>query len=135
MGEVSSPAVRLYHITSDSEWRQALTTGEYRPAAFAREQFIHCSYAAQVSGVANRLFRNVAALLLLEIDRASLSCPVVDENLEGGTQLFPHVYGPLPVSAVRAVHPFPCGADGTFALPAALVPHLTSAESSRSDTP
>jgi uncharacterized protein (DUF952 family) len=33
---------------------------------------------------------------------------------------FPHVYGPIPVSAVLAEHEFPPEPDGTFRLPRAL---------------
>lgn len=105
----------LFHITTAGEWNAALTAGEYRPRGFAREGFIHCSYADQVQGVANRLFNGADDLVLLEIDTARLGCRIVDENLEGGSQLFPHVYGPLPVGAVLNVHPFPCEADGSFA--------------------
>ena len=64
--------------------------------------------------VANRRFPGRADLMLMEIDRTRLACDVVDENLEGGTDLFPHIYGRLPMSAVVQVHPFPCGADGRF---------------------
>ncbi len=107
-------AVRLFHITSKEEWRAAQVSGEYQPRAYSREGFIHCSYAGQVLYTANRIFKGVNDLVLLEIETAHLTCAVVDENLEGGTELFPHVYGPLPVSAVRTVHPLPCDADGTF---------------------
>ena len=29
--------------------------------------------------------------------------PVVAENLEGGEELFPHIYGPIPITAVTEV--------------------------------
>ena len=106
--------MRLFHITSRSEWEDAQASGEYRPRDFAREQFIHCSYSRQVVPVANRFYRGVRDLVLLEIEPAGLACRVIEENLEGGSEQFPHVYGPLPVSAVAAVHAFPCDAEGTF---------------------
>ena len=105
----------LFHITARDDWDAAVRDGAYRPPAFGREGFIHCSHAGQVQGVANRIFRGRHDLVLLEIDAARLICPVVEENLEGGVELFPHIYGPLPVGAVTAVHPFPCEADGSFA--------------------
>jgi uncharacterized protein (DUF952 family) len=104
----------IYHITSAWEAATARRSGTYVPAAFDADGFIHCSYEHQVHDVANRRFAGRSDLVLLEIDRARLTCDVVDENLEGGTDLFPHVYGPLPMSAVVRVHQFPCGADGGF---------------------
>jgi len=106
----------LFHITSGEELRDARAAGVYRPAAFAREGFIHCSYRRQVVPVANRLFRGRQGLVLLEIDPAQVPSPIVDENLEGGAELFPHIYGPLPLTAVVRVHTFRCGDDGRFEL-------------------
>jgi uncharacterized protein (DUF952 family) len=91
-----------------------MRTGEYRPGGFAREGFIHCSQRAQVVAVANRIFHGRTDLVLLEIDRTALTCPVIEENLEGGTELFPHIYGPLPMTAVARVYSFPCREDGSF---------------------
>jgi uncharacterized protein (DUF952 family) len=99
--------VKLFHITTRDEFEAARASGEdYRPAAFAREGFIHCSYGHQVEATAARHFTGRTGLVLLEIDRNALTWPVVDENLSGGVELFPHVYGPLPITAVTAVHPF-----------------------------
>ena len=106
----------LLHITSDEEWRDALQSGVYRPKGFAREGFVHCSHLGQVLGVANRLFRNINGLVLLQIDPAKLTVPVREENLEGGTEQYPHVYGPLSATAVVAAYAFPWRPDG-FALP------------------
>jgi uncharacterized protein (DUF952 family) len=111
---------RLFHITTAAEADAARVSGEYRPAAFAREGFIHCSYARQVAATANRIFRGRTDLVLLEIDATRLTSPVVVENLEGGAELYPHIYGPLPIAAVRRVHRFPASSDGTFTLPAEL---------------
>jgi len=107
----------IYHITSADEAAAAVRSGTYAPAAFDADGFIHCSYPWQVLDVANRRFAGRANLVLMEIDRAKLACEVIDENLEGGADLFPHIYGRLPIAAVVQVHPFPCGAAGQFDLP------------------
>jgi uncharacterized protein (DUF952 family) len=112
---------RLFHITTRAEIDAARTAGEYRPGGFAREGFIHCSYGPQVEATAARHFAGLTGLVLLEIDREALLCGVVDENLSGGDELFPHVYGPLPLAAVIAVHPF----SGSFPTgPAEAGPHV-----------
>lgn len=109
----------IFHITTRKEAAEGARSGEYVPSGFDAEGFIHCSYAAQVARVAEDRFRGRADLVLLEVDPAVLTCDVIDENLEGGTELFPHVYGRLPMSTVR-IHDFPCRADGSFELPRAL---------------
>jgi uncharacterized protein (DUF952 family) len=104
----------LFHITSAAEATVASTSGEYVPQAFAREGFVHCSYGHQVLATANRIFRGRDDLVLLEIDPTRLGCDVLDENLEGGAEAFPHIYGPVPMSAVIRVHAFPCDESGRF---------------------
>src|SRR5439155_14180413 len=84
------------------------------------EGFAHCSDPGTVHLPANRLFAGRADLVLLEIDPAKVDVrwePGVPPSPDG--VWFPHVYGPIPPSAVVAVHDFPPGADG-FRLPAAL---------------
>ena len=111
---------RLFHITTQAEFDAARGSGAYAPAAFASDGFIHCSYRLQVAATADRIFRGRPDLVLLEIDPVRLQCAVVDENLEGGRELYPHIYGRLPLSAVTAVHAMPLQPDGTFTLPAAV---------------
>lgn len=108
----------IFHITSRAEADKARRAGVYVAAAFDRDGFIHCSYARQLTRVADANFHGRTDLVLLKIDRDGVGCVVVDENLEGGSDLFPHVYGPLPMSAVTAIVDFPCRPDGTFGLPA-----------------
>lgn len=110
----------LFHITKRTELTQAQATGHYTPQGYAAEGFIHCSYSQQVVATANRIFKGQSDLVLLEIDPTQLQCNVIDENLEGGTELFPHIYGELPLTTVKKVHDFPCDAEGLFQLPRSL---------------
>ena len=107
----------IFHITTMAEANEAAKSGEYAPRAFEREGFIHCSYAHQVCNVANRRFKGRTDLVLFEIDRTKLPHKVIDENLEGGTELFPHIYGRLAMSAVMQTHAFPCNDAGEFQFP------------------
>jgi uncharacterized protein (DUF952 family) len=110
----------VLHITPREEVAEAEAKGFYRPRSLGDEGFIHCSYAHQVCRVANALFAGVTGLVLLEIDKVRTGCDVIDEDLYGSGEAFPHIYGSLPWEAVLAVHDFPCKDDGTFALPASL---------------
>ena len=95
---------RIYHITTAETADRAAASGEYTPEGFAREGFIHCSYAHQLAGVLKRFFRERTGLVVLEIDRAMIEAKIVSENLEGGSEQFPHLYGALPMSAVVGIH-------------------------------
>ena len=78
---------RLYHITSADEWHDAQTVGKYEPAGFVREQFIHCSYSHQLLTVANRFYQGQNGLVILLIDSSKIKDGLIEENLEGGTEL------------------------------------------------
>ena len=112
----------IYHITTRADWRAALAAGSYAAASLSAAGFIHCSTVRQVVATANRLFKGRADLLLLCIDTAKVPAEIRYENLEGGTELYPHVYGALEPASVVATHDFPAGADGCFELPPALRP-------------
>jgi uncharacterized protein (DUF952 family) len=111
---------QIFHITSRAEADKASSGGDYAPQRFDKDGFIHCSYAHQLTRVADLRFRGRSDLVLLEIDRAALTCDVIDENLEGGEELFPHIYGRLSMSAVVRTYDFPCRSDGRFDLPSNL---------------
>lgn len=114
------PEEIILHITTSEEWRQAVEMGVYQAASLSSEGFIHCSRPEQVLQVANTLFRGKAGLVLLCIDRNQVAAPIQDENLEGGEDRFPHIYGSLNLDAVRQVVNFLPGPDGLFELPVEL---------------
>jgi uncharacterized protein (DUF952 family) len=94
---------RILHITTPEAWAAAQRAGSYAADSLATEGFIHCSEPEQLAWVVERHFRGRAGLVLLHVDTAKLPAEVRYENLEGGTQLFPHVYGPIPCAAVTRV--------------------------------
>lgn len=106
----------IYHIAVASDVEPAHRIGTYMPAVFAKDGFIHCSYAEQIAAVANGRFRGRKDLLLMHIDPTLLPLPIVNENLEGGAELFPHIYAPLPFSAILKIDPLTCCEDGSFDL-------------------
>ncbi|MGS0684090.1 DUF952 domain-containing protein [Nakamurella sp. GG22] len=106
---ISSATSRpIYHCSLVSDWESAQRSGTYsissRGRTLAEEGFVHASYAGQVPGVLQRFYADLEEpLCLLTIDPELVGAPVVAENLTGGDELFPHIYGPIPVAAVTAV--------------------------------
>lgn len=101
---------RLFHIALASDWSAAQQAGEYRISTLGRTLdevgFVHASYAEQVAGVLAAFYSDVTEpLLLLAIDPARLGCDVRLEAAAPGGEMFPHIYGPIPVSAVIDVTP------------------------------
>lgn len=118
---------RLFHLALGREWDTALTGVGYRTSTLGRtvdeEGFTHCSHAHQVAGVAHRFYAGVTEpLVLLEIDPSLLTSQVVEEVPPGATEAFPHVYGPIDVTAVVAAHEVVRDVDGELVLPAAVTP-------------
>ena len=110
----------IFHIAVAREWADATTA--YRPEGLEDEGFIHCSTASQVMKVARRRFRGRADLVLLRIDPDLVDPEIRLESLDGGDELYPHIYGELDLSAVTGIEPLATGADGEFVTPTLLVP-------------
>jgi uncharacterized protein (DUF952 family) len=108
----------ILHICSAAEW-QATRADHYRSASLDQEGFIHCSTPDQVVEVAGRLFQGRRDLVLLIIDPDLVTAEIRCED-GGNGNFYPHVYGPLNVSAVTAVLAFEPNPDGRFELPAHL---------------
>lgn len=108
----------IYHIAEKSIWNEALTIGIYTPGAYQQDGFIHCSLENQVLAVANRYYQQSNDLVLLKIDSDRIEVPLVFENLEGKEELFPHLYGPLPLNAVVESLPLDRDQHAVFIFPA-----------------
>ena len=100
----------IYHLALAEDWRAAKTCGEYRRSTrgLALEQvgFIHASGAHQVEATFRRFYADAEAVVLLTLDPGRLDAPLRWEAAPDSGELFPHIYGPLPVGAVRLAEPF-----------------------------
>ncbi|GAA4204047.1 DUF952 domain-containing protein [Streptosporangium oxazolinicum] len=108
--EGTMSAMTILHLALASDWESARQAGEYRVSTIGRTLdevgFIHaCADHEQLRGVVERFYRDVAdPLVLLSVDPTGL-----DVRMEAGDDApgaFPHIYGPLPITAVTSALPF-----------------------------
>ncbi len=110
----------LYKICSAAEWSAAAATGAFTgSAADRRDGFIHLSAAHQLRVTAAKHFAGHGDLVLVAFEEAVLA-PVKWEVSRGG-DLFPHVYGTLPVASASWVKPLPL-ANGLHVFPGGIGP-------------
>jgi glutathione S-transferase len=127
----------IYHLALAEEWQEAQRQGSYRRSTrgLSLEQvgFIHASRADQLAATYRRFYGDAGPVTLLTIDPQRLTAPLryepapqgggdagsersaeaggegSGEGGEKGSELFPHIYGPLPLEAVLNAEPFALG--------------------------
>ncbi|MEQ9812963.1 MAG: DUF952 domain-containing protein [Azospirillaceae bacterium] len=109
--------MEILKIVTVSEWARARRDGRFAgsPVDLA-DGFIHFSTWAQVAETAARHFAGQDDLLLVVVDAERLGPALVFEPSRGG-DLFPHLYGELPLSAVEWEAPIGRDADGRHIIP------------------
>jgi uncharacterized protein (DUF952 family) len=106
----------LYKIATSADWERARAIGHFEGSADdLRDGFIHFSLRHQLETTARKYFHGQQGLWLLAVDPARLGVSLRMEPSRGG-DLFPHLYAPLPLSAVLWSAPLPTLGDG-FAWP------------------
>jgi uncharacterized protein (DUF952 family) len=102
----------IFHLADRRIWEDTRASGgpytmSTRDLTLEQEGFIHCSADLdQVGAVLNRFYADIKdQLVLLVIDPARLEDELKYEP--AGDELFPHLYGPLPLDAVIEVRPVP----------------------------
>ena len=97
----------IYKIMRADEWaalRKHRTT-DGAPVD-VEDGFVHFSTDAQVRETAAKHFAGEEGLMLLAVDELRLGEALRWEPSRGG-ELFPHLYGPLPLDAVEWAQPLP----------------------------
>ncbi|BDZ44724.1 DUF952 domain-containing protein [Naasia aerilata] len=118
--------MRILHLAPASLWSRAVETGGYRGSS--RNQsleevgFVHASTARQLPDVLAGLYADTPlddqVVLVIDVPTCdSAGSSVRWEVPADSAQLFPHIYGPVPVSAVVAVLPISRQADGRIVMP------------------
>jgi len=109
----------VYHICRADDWLAASRQGVYEGSSQDKaDGFIHFSTRKQAPVSIAKHRPGEAGLVLLTVDGEALGEALKWEPSRGGA-LFPHLYGPLPVSAViridellldgKGKHLFPSG--------------------------
>ncbi len=107
----------VYHCCPAEAWRAARAQGVYSGSPDdRRDGFIHFSNHAQVRTSTAIHRAGQAGLVLLVVSADKLGPALKWEPSRGG-QLFPHLYGPLPVDAVIEAIDLPLGSDGEHQFP------------------
>ena len=102
----------IYKISDLSLWQHAEAKKRFDGAPVDHaDGYIHFSTAAQVVETAAKHFKGLSDLVLVVVDAEKLGDDLKWEISRGGAR-FPHLYAPLSLSAVVAVHPLPLGKDG-----------------------
>lgn len=99
------PESALFHIAEPDEWDPDAVA--YTPGSLDREGFIHLSAGRQVVATTERHYGGRAGLMLLEVETTALATDLLRWETAPHGEDYPHLYGPLPVSAVTAVHEWP----------------------------
>ena len=110
-------AKTIYKICDAAAWRAAERAGEFTGAPVdLADGYIHFSAADQVAETVAKYFAGQRDLVLVAVDADALGAALKWEPSRGGA-LFPHLYGTLPMRAVRRIKPLPLGPDGRHVFP------------------
>jgi uncharacterized protein (DUF952 family) len=108
----------VYKIMSAAELKQMQRDGEFAGSpADTADGYIHLSCGSQLAATLDRHYSGVDGLMLVAVDLSRLGDTVRWEPARGG-QMFPHIYGRLPIAAVVSVAPVERSADGVVRLSA-----------------
>ena len=107
----------IYKIVPAALWREAVAAGMFAGSFVDRaDGFMHFSTAVQAAETAARHFAGQPDLLLVAVDEGAIRDNLRWEPSRGGA-LFPHLYGPLPLTAVCWTAPLPVAAGGRHIFP------------------
>lgn len=114
---MSIPPVVAYKVLTASQQEQLQAEGVFHGAPVdLRDGYIHLSTGDQLAETIGKHFAGQTDLFVAAVDLKSLGDTIKWEESRGG-QLFPHIYGPLPRSAVISTLPLERDVAGNPQLP------------------
>ena len=105
----------VFKIVADAEW-DGVAEAYHGSADDRRDGFLHFSTGPQLMETLARHYAGRDHLLLLAVEAKSLAPKLKWEYAPSRGEDFPHLYGPLPKSAVLWIKPLR-KKDGRFVLP------------------
>jgi len=110
-------AAPVYKVLAEAAYAAAQSEGRFLGNGDdLRDGYIHLSAATQVEGTLHKHYAGQEDLLLVAIDPGRLGPGLKWEPSRDG-ELFPHLYGPLPLDAVLSAEPIRLDDDNEHILP------------------
>lgn len=109
----------IYKVLKRDLWSAAESAGQFEGAGIdLADGYIHFSTTDQLVETVEKHFAGQTDLVLVAVNADALSSESLKWEASRGGALFPHLYEPLPISAVKSVHDLPLGEDGKHQFPA-----------------
>ena len=107
----------VYKIASHEAYRVFSKTGTFPGMPIDnKDGYVHFSTATQLAETLRLHLAGQSDLVIFAVRTQDLGMALRWEPSRGGA-LFPHLYAPLPIGAVRWVKPLPLAADGRHEFP------------------
>ena len=109
----------IFKVVHAADWAMAERDGRFEGSAHDRQDgFLHFSTASQLVETLARYYAGLDDLLLIAVDEAELGPVLKWESSASRGEQFPHLYGPLIISAVGWKHRLVRDAQGQHVVPA-----------------
>ena len=109
----------IFKLVHAADWVLAERDGRFEGSTHDRQDgFLHFSTASQLVETLARYYAGTDDLLLIAVDEVELGPVLTWESSASRGENFPHLYGPLLVSAVRWKHRLARDAEGQHVVPA-----------------
>lgn len=106
----------IFKIVPRADWEAAGETYEGSVHDQA-DGFLHFSTGPQLAETLRLYYAGQENLVLVAVDPAALGAALKYEHSPSRNEDFPHLFGPLPRTAVRWVKPITKDAAGNFVIP------------------
>ena len=95
----------IVHLINQGEWESSRGDPLLFSESISQFGFVHCCLPEQVPGVLKKWFTQQENVIAVEIDSDRLDVPLAFENIEGGEEQFPHIYGLVKQNAIIKWYP------------------------------
>jgi len=108
----------IFKIATAADWAAAERAGRFDGSAHDKaDGFIHFSTASQLAETLRLYYAGQDGLLLIAVDDSVMGPALKWEHAPSRGEDFPHLFAPLPLSAVRWARPIGRDAQGTAVIP------------------
>lgn len=108
----------IFKIATAVDWAEAERVGRFDGSAHDKaDGFLHFSTGQQLAETLRLYYAGQDGLVLAAVDAAALGAALKWEHAPSRGEDFPHLFAPLPLSAVTWTHRLVRDAGGTIILP------------------